>query len=197
VIVPDKLFCKGEDMNAKEELISMIKEKSFKKTDAPSFSLSSGRKSKYYFNMKPVTMDSKGSFLVGTVIFEKVHELGLQPRAIGGPTMGADPVAIATALTSFLKEDPIESFVIRKERKEHGLKLQIEGNVEAGDSVVIVDDVVTTGASTINAIEIAREHQLNILAAIVLVDRCEENGRQNIEAQGVPMYSVLTIEDFT
>jgi orotate phosphoribosyltransferase len=110
--------------------------------------------------------------------------------------MGADPVAISTSFTSALEGNPIEAFSIRKEPKEYGMKLQIEGNVQQGDSVIIMDDVVTTGASTVKAIRIAREHGLNILAAIVLVDRCEENGRQNIEATGIPMYSIFTVSDF-
>ena len=196
VIISKELLYKGEGMSDKEDLIEIIKEKSFKESDVPSFPLSSGKKSKYYFNMKPVTMDSRGAFLIGTVVFDKICELGLQPKAIGGLTMGADPVSIATAYTSFLKKKPIQSFSIRKEPKKHGLGLQIEGNVRPGDKVVIVDDVVTTGKSTINAIDIAREHDLGILAALVLVDRCEENGRENIEALSVPVYSIFTIRDF-
>ncbi len=177
-------------------LKELIIERSFKKTDTPSILLSSGKMSCFYFNMKKVTYYPAGQVLIGKAVYNKIIELGLSPDAIGGLTMGADPVAISTSFTSALEGNPIEAFSIRKEPKEYGMKLQIEGNVQQGDSVIIIDDVVTTGASTVKAIRIAREHGLNILAAIVLVDRCEENGRQNIEATGIPMYSLFTVSDF-
>jgi orotate phosphoribosyltransferase len=90
----------------------------------------------------------------------------------------------------------MQAFVIRKEPKEHGLRLPIEGNVSAGDHVIIIDDVITTGGSTIKALTIGKEYGLIIDAVIVLVDRCEQNGRQNIEALGYPVYSILTVNDF-
>jgi len=177
-------------------LRELIIERSFKKTDIPTFPLSSGKMSCFYFDMKKVTYFPRGQVLIGAAVYDKIMELGLKPMAIGGETMGADPVAVATSFTSGLRENPIEAFSIRKEPKKHGMKLQIEGNVKEGDAVVILDDVVTTGASTIRAIKIAREHGLNILAAIVLVDRCEENGIQNIAATGVPVYSIFKVTDF-
>jgi orotate phosphoribosyltransferase len=97
---------------------------------------------------------------------------------------------------SYSMKEPIQAFVIRKEPKEHGLKLPIEGNIKSGDHVIIIDDVVTTGGSTIKAITIAKESGLLVDAVIVLVDRCEQNGRQNIEALGSPVYDILTIQDF-
>lgn len=177
-------------------LKELIVERSFKKTDTPSIPLSSGKMSCFYFNMKKVTYYPAGQLLIGEAVYNKIMELGLNPHAIGGLTMGADPVAVSTSFTSGLKGNPIEAFSIRKEPKEHGMKLQIEGNVQSGDSVIILDDVVTTGASTIKAINIARDHGLNILAAIILVDRCEENGRQKIETTGIPVYSIFTVNDF-
>ncbi|MBA3018464.1 MAG: orotate phosphoribosyltransferase [Proteobacteria bacterium] len=179
-----------------DELKNLIKTIAFQKTDTPSFPLSSGQKSCFYFNMKKITYLPKGQVLIGKVIYDKIQELNLKPKAIGGLTMGADPISVATAFTSFLKDNPIEAFAIRKEPKEHGMRLQIEGNVDAGDSVIIVDDVVTTGKSTIQAIDIARKHGLNVLCAIILVDRCEENGHQNIESKGIKVYSIFTIHDF-
>jgi orotate phosphoribosyltransferase len=135
-------------------------------------------------------------YLVGKIFFEKIRELGLHPHAIGGLTMGADPIAYSVALYSFSVKEPIQAFVIRKEPKEHGLKLPIEGNVTAGDHIIIIDDVITTGGSTIKAINIAKENGLIIDAVIILVDRCEQNGRQNIEALGYPVYDILTVNDF-
>lgn len=183
-------------MTNRERLIELIKERSFKKSDTPSFRLTSGKMSRYYFNLKGVTLIPEGQVLIGGLVFDKTEDLGLRPKAIGGLTMGADPIAVATSFTSFHRKRPIEAFVIRKEPKGHGMGLQIEGNVNRGDKVIIVDDVVTTGKSTVQAIRIAREHGLDILAAIVLLDRCEENGRQNVEAQGVALHAILSIEDF-
>jgi orotate phosphoribosyltransferase len=97
---------------------------------------------------------------------------------------------------SHIAKEPIHAFVIRKEPKQHGLKLPIEGDIKAGDHVIIVDDVVTTGGSTIKAINTAKENDLIIDAVIILLDRCEQNGRQNIEALGYPVYDILTLHDF-
>ncbi len=183
-------------MNEKQALIDIIKERSFRYSSEPSFKLSSGGVSSFYFNMKKTTQSPDGMYLVGKLVFEKIKELGLAPDAIGGLTMGADPIAYAVAMHSWHMKEPIQAFVIRKEPKEHGLRLPLEGNVKAGDRVVIIDDVVTTGGSTIKAINVAREFGLVIDAVIVLVDRCEQNGRQNIEALGYPVYDILTINDF-
>ena len=183
-------------MSSKEQLISLIKERSFKQSDKPIFKLSSGQKSHFYFNLKTTTYSSKGQHHIGNLIYDKIQKLKLKPKAIGGLTLGADPIAGATAYYSCLKKKPIEAFVIRKEPKQHGMKLQIEGYVKAGDKVIIVDDVVTTGQSTIQAIEIAEKAKLKIIAVIILLDRCEQNGRQNIEKCGYPVYSILTIKDF-
>jgi orotate phosphoribosyltransferase len=183
-------------MSLKERLIELIKERSFQYSETPSFKLSSGGYSQFYFNMKKTTHSPEGLYLLGRLFFEKIRELGLNPDAIGGLTMGADPIASAVARYSYDTGMPIEAFVIRKEPKTHGLMLQVEGNVSKGANVVIVDDVVTTGGSTINAINIARENGLNILAVIVMLDRCEQNGKHNIESLGYPVYSILTIDDF-
>ena len=184
------------DNKEKDKIIELIKHRSFEKSDTPSFLLSSGMRSRYYFNLRNITMAPEGQVLIGTLVYNKIQELNLKPKGIGGLTMGADPISIATAYTSFLRESPIEAFIIRKEPKEHGLKLQIEGNVEKNDKVIIVDDVITTGASIIKAMKISREYGLDILGAIVLLDRCEENGKENVEAEGITLHSILTIEDF-
>ncbi|MDY6951316.1 MAG: orotate phosphoribosyltransferase [Thermodesulfobacteriota bacterium] len=174
----------------------MIRVRSFKRSETPSFPLTSGKMSSFYFNLKSVTMASDGMYHIGHVVLDKIEELGLQPKAIGGLTMGADPIANATALVSHLRDRDIQAFSIRKEPKKHGLKLQIEGDISPQDEVIIIDDVVTTGGSTIKAIEIAREHDLNVLAVIILVDRCEENGRENIEEKGVKVHGIFTVHDF-
>ncbi len=183
-------------VDKKARLVEYIKKHSFQRSDRPVYKLSSGNLSNFYFNLKKTTYSPDGQYLVGNLVFDKLRTLGLKPKAIGGLTMGADPIATATAYTSYLRNEPIEAIVIRKEPKGHGTMSQIEGNVRAGDDVIIIDDVVTTGGSTIKAIEAARMAELNIVAVIILLDRCEFNGRQNIEKLGYPVHSILTIRDF-
>jgi orotate phosphoribosyltransferase len=185
-------------MEHRDILKEMIRVRSFQLKEEPHFVLSSGNRSRFYFNLKKVTTTAEGIYHIGHVVLDKIQELGLKPKAIGGLTMGADPIAISTAMTSYLRDDSnsISSFMIRKEPKEHGSGLQLEGSVTAHDDVIIVDDVVTTGASTIKAIDVARQHDLHIMAVIVLVDRCEENGREKIEEKGVKVHSIFTVQDF-
>ncbi len=184
------------DKQIKARLIELIKERSFRQTATPEITLTSGKKSRFYFNLKQVTCFSEGQYLVGRLIYEKIESLSLTPDGIGGMTMGADPISFAVAHTFHLNNKKIEAFSIRKEPKAHGAGLQIEGHVKRGDSVIITEDVITTGGSTIKAIQIARDHGLAVLGVIALLDRCEENGRQNIEALGAPVHSILTIEHF-
>lgn len=183
-------------MDKKGRLIEYIRKHSFQKSDTPVFKLSSGNVSSFYFNLKKTTYSPEGQYLVGNLLFDKIRELGLKPKAIGGLTMGADPIATAAAYTSGLRGEPFEAMVIRKEPKGHGTMSQIEGNVGTGDEVIIIDDVVTTGGSTIKAIEAARKAGLRIIAVIILLDRGEFGGRQNIERMGYPVHSILTIRDF-
>ena len=129
-------------MDHRAQLIEYIKKHSFQRSDTPIYKLSSGNMSNFYFNLKKTTYSPIGQYLIGNLVFDKVRELGLKPRAIGGLTMGADPIATATAYTSHVKNQPIEAMVIRKEPKGHGTMSQIEGNVKSGDDVIIIDDVV-------------------------------------------------------
>ncbi len=161
----------------KERLIELIFNKAFKYSEQPVFKLVSGRMSSYYFNCKTVTLDPEGKHLIGNIIFEMIE--GLHCDAIGGLTLGADPIANAVSYASYLKGSPIQAFVVRKNAKSHGTMQWIEGNVKAGDKVVIVDDVITTGKSTIEAITRAREAGLVIVKVIALIDR-QEGGYENI-----------------
>lgn len=185
----------GDMDDMKKQLIEFVRAHSFLKSDEPIFLLSSGKMSNVYFDLRLTTLAPQGQHLIGNLLYARIKELGLKPVAAGGLTMGADPVSCSLAYTSQLKGDPIEAFVIRKEPKKHGRGLQIEGNIRKGDNVVILDDVLTTGGSTIKALNIAKECGLNVLAAIVVLDRCEQNGKQNVE-QHCPLYSLLTIDDF-
>lgn len=166
---------KGVDL--RDSLVRLIYEKAFKYSAEPVFKLVSGRMSNYYFNCKTVTLNPEGMYLIGNIIFDMIKGLGV--RGIGGLTLGADPVAYAVAYTSYLKGMPVEAFVVRKTAKSHGTMQWIEGNVKAGDRVVIVDDVITTGKSTIEAVTRAREAGLDIVKVIALVDR-QEGGYEAI-----------------
>ncbi len=164
-------------MRMRERLIQLIYKKAFKYSEEPIFKLVSGRMSNYYFNCKAVTLNPEGMYLIGNIIFDMIK--GLDVKAIGGLTLGADPIANAVAYTSYLKGKPIEAFVVRKNAKSHGTMQWIEGNVNEGDRVVIVDDVITTGKSTIEAITKAKDAGLKIVKVIALVDR-QEGGYENI-----------------
>jgi orotate phosphoribosyltransferase len=173
----------------KKRLGEIILERSFKFSDDPPFTLASGRKSNFYFNCKPTTLDPEGMNLIGAIIFDMLKDTGI--TAAGGLTLGADPIANALAVISYQKGKPIKSFIVRKDVKNHGTKSAIEGNVQPGEKVAIIDDVITTGGSTITAIEQARKEGLNVELVITLIDR-EEGGRENILAYISNVKSVLT-----
>jgi orotate phosphoribosyltransferase len=173
----------------KERLGKIILERSFKYSDNPPFTLASGRQSNYYFNCKPTTLDPEGMNLIGEVVFDMLQDAPV--TAAGGLTLGADPIANALAVVSWQKGRPIKSFIVRKDVKDHGTKSAVEGNVAAGEKVVILDDVITTGGSTITAIEQARRAGLVVDRVITLIDR-EEGGRENILALVAPVQSVFT-----
>lgn len=183
-------------MQYKKELQALIKEKCFLRSETPIFRLTSGKMSDFYFDLRRATLSPQGQFLIGNIVFEMITELGLALDAVGGLTMGADPIATATACCSYIKGRPLEAFVIRKEPKAYGTMRQVEGNVEPGSRVVVLDDVLTTGKSTIKAIDTAREFGLEVLGALVLLDRCEHEGKKSVEAKGVKLWSVFTASDF-
>lgn len=180
-----------KDDRMKEELIRLLCEKSFRYTEEPTFKLVSGKMSRFYVNCKPTTLSPRGMFLVGNLVFEQIK--GLEARGVGGLTFGADPIAVAAAYTSELKQQPLNAFSIRKNRKDHGVIRWVEGDLEPGDRVVIIDDVATTGGSTIKAIERASSEGLKVVKAVILVDR-QEGGVENIR-QHVPDVSAVITRD--
>ena len=131
----------------KQELIDIICRKSFKYSEKPAFKLVSGRMSRFYVNCKPTILSPRGMYLVGSLVFEAVADARVD--GVGGLTFGADPIAVATAFVSGLKKQPINAFSIRKNQKDHGIVRWIEGDLAPGDRVVVIDDVATTGGSTI------------------------------------------------
>ncbi|MFZ2445740.1 MAG: orotate phosphoribosyltransferase [Syntrophobacteraceae bacterium] len=176
----------------RKRLIDLLLEFAFQYSDTPRFKLAHGGTSQFYFNCKRVTLDPEGQYLIGNLVFEAVRDLRVQ--GIGGLTLGADPISNAAAYSSWLRGLPIQSFVVRKAQKDHGIVAPIEGKVKAGDRVVVVDDVVTTGGSTLQAISACRQSGLDIAGVVVLVDRQEMNGRENIEKE-VPNFTALVTRD--
>jgi orotate phosphoribosyltransferase len=180
-----------ENPKMKNELMDLLCKKSFKYHDEPVFKLASGRMSRYYVNCRPVTLAPRGLFLVGHLMFQAIKNLDV--KGIGGLTFGADPIAVATAYTSELKGKPVKAFSIRKNQKDHGVIQWIEGDLNPGDRVVIIDDVATTGGSTIKAIERATSEGLEVIKAVLLVDR-QEGGTENIRHH-VPDVSSVILRD--
>ncbi len=155
------------------------------------FTLSSGLKSDHYWDGKKVTLSAAGAYLVGKAILEMIS--GLDVDAVGGPEMGAIPVATAVAMASHLEGKDIPAFIVRKNAKEHGTRKEIEGFLNNGDRVVIVEDVVTTGESVIRAIEAARNRQCKVVKVIALVDR-HEGGSDRLRREGYDFESILDFQ---
>ena len=178
----------------RQRLLVMLTERSYAKKKIV---LSSGRESDFYIDCKKTVLTAEGHWLVGKLMFAAVREQFAQAQGVGGLTMGADPLASAVSLISFLGKNPLQAFLVRKEPKGHGTGQWIEGlsSLSTGAKVVILEDVITTGASTIKAIERARAEGLIPLGALTLVDR-QEGGLEAIEATGVPVRSLYARSDF-
>src|ERR1043166_9273158 len=165
--------------SARQELLSLLATKSFRLGE---FKLSSGGTSDYYIDCRTTTLDARGAQLTGQVFLEEIRARGWNPQAIGGLTMGADPIVVAVAVVS----GAIHGFLVRKAEKQHGTGQRIEGFRENGARVVIVDDVCTTGASTVQAIEAARDFGFEVIGVMCLVEREEAGGRASIMTAAAP-----------
>ena len=164
---------------ARQELLEMLAHKSFRLGE---FQLSSGSTSDYYVDCRATTLDARGAQLVGEVFLAEIREQGWEAAAIGGLTMGADPIVVAVAVIS----GTIHGFLVRKAEKQHGTGQRIEGFREKGAQVVIVDDVCTTGSSTVQAIEAAREYGFEVIGVMCLVERQDAHGRPSVEKAAAP-----------
>ncbi len=176
-----------------DRLKELIKDRALKVSDKPIFKLSSGQMSTYYMDLRTVTLDPEGGYIIGNVVYEMIKDKN--PDAVGGLTLGADPISYATSLISYLQKNPIKPFIVRKEPKGHGTGKQIEGNVQPGDKVFIVEDVVTTAGSSLKAAKVAQDFGLEILGIIAIVDR-EEGGEENIKKAGFEFYPIFKISEF-
>jgi len=176
--------------SARQELLRLLAVKSFRLGE---FKLSSGGTSDYYIDCRTTTLDARGAQLTGQVFLEEIEGRGWKPQAIGGLTMGADPIVVAVSVTS----GSIHGFLVRKAEKQHGTSQRIEGFREQDARVVIVDDVCTTGASTVQAIEAAREFGFDVVGVMCLVEREEAKGRPSVEKAAAPakFVAVFTASD--
>lgn len=175
---------------SRQQLLTTLAHKSFRLGE---FKLSSGGTSDYYIDCRTTTLDAKGSRLTGEVFYEEIKERGWKPQAIGGLTMGADPIVVAVSVVS----GELNGFLVRKAEKQHGTGQRIEGFRDKGARVVIVDDVCTTGSSTVQAIEAAREFGFEVIGVMCLVEREEAKGRPNVEKAAAPaqFVSIFTAND--
>jgi len=174
----------------KEELIKIVKEKSLI-TNVERV-LTSGKKSTYYIDAKMTTLDPEGANLTARLILKVLNDFTVD--AIGGYTLGADPIVSAVAALSVETGHPLPAFIVRKEPKKHGERKMIEGPFKRGWRVCVVDDVVTTGGSTLKACQAVEEEGGEVVLALTLVDRLE-GGRENLEGKGYKFKSLLTRED--
>jgi len=172
-------------------LCRLLAERSFRLGD---FELASGKRSDYYIDCRTTTMHAQGQVLLGQVGLESIREAGLEPDAIGGLTMGADPLAYAIAGESWREGTPIHAFSVRKRAKRHGRGQLIEGCFEPGARVVVVEDVITTGGSALKACEAVNMARGEVLGVLGLVDR-EEGGRAALEAAGLDTIVLYTASD--
>lgn len=173
------------------KLLALLKREALKKGR---FVLSSGKLSNYYLDGRIITLTPEGAFLVASIILELIKAKGID--AIGGPTLGADPIVGAIAALSHIRRFPIKTFIVRKQAKGHGTQRRIEGPALKKDSkVILVDDVATTGKSLVESKQVLEKMGLRVVRAIVIVDRLE-GARENLARVSCKLESIFTIKDF-
>lgn len=178
-------------MSHRDDLVALLAARSAKRG---SFTLASGRHSSLYIDARITTMSPEGLSLIGPLGLEAMRERGWRPQAVGGLTMGADPIACAIAYASAATPAPIRAFSVRKEAKAHGTGRLVEGPFSSGDHVVVIEDTITTGGSARRAVEAVRNAGGVILGVLALVDR-EEGGRESLEADGLEVVSLTRAEE--
>jgi orotate phosphoribosyltransferase len=179
-------------MTVRDRLMDLFVERSFR---LGNFTLASGRKSDFYIDCRVTTMHAEGQVLLGQVGCDALAAAGWTPDVIGGLTMGADPIAYAMAGESFRRGDPMHAFSVRKRVKRHGTGRRIEGCFESGARVLIVEDVITTGGSALQACETVRQEQGTIIGVLAAVDR-QEGGSEAIRSAGFDVVSLFGVDEF-
>ena len=178
-------------MDEHAALLKLLHDRSIRHGD---FTLASGARSTYYIDARPTTMSAEGLHLIGRLGLAAIRERGWVPAAVGGLTMGADPVAYAVALASRASAPPIDAFSVRKEAKGHGTKRRVEGNFRPGDAVVVVEDVITSGGSALQAIAAVQEEGGRVVGVLAVVDR-EQGGRAVLEERGHPVAALTSVTE--
>ena len=173
------------------ELIGLVESKALKRG---TFRLASGREASFYLDAKQVVLDAHGAMLVGRAILERLRSLGPLPAAVGGMSIGADPITSAVVTMAGVEGLPLKGFMVRKEPKDHGTKKYVEGPVEPGQRVVIVEDVTTTGGSSLLAIDRVHEFGLVVERVVTVIDRLA-GAKDAFAARGIPLESLVTIRD--
>jgi orotate phosphoribosyltransferase len=172
-------------------LLALLRARSLRRGD---FVLSSGRRSSYYIDARITTMSGAGQVLIGRMALALFDDHGWKPALVGGLTLGADPVAYAIAHTATLQGRSLDAFTVRKEAKAHGAGRRIEGPFQSGVPVVVIEDVITTGESALNAAAVIHEAGGAIVGVFAIVDR-EEGGRERIAAAGYPVSTITTTSE--
>ena len=176
----------------RQRLAELLRDLSLRKGH---FVLASGRTSDYYLDCRRTTLHPEGATLVGRLVLATIVEAGWNPVAVGGMTLGADPIAAAAAVVSWIEGPaPVGAFLVRKEAKQHGTGRRIEGAPPAGSPVVLVEDVITTGGSSLQALAACQAEGLEVLGLVAIVDR-QEGGRQALEAAGLPVRALYTARE--
>jgi len=175
----------------KRELFALLEKEALKRGK---FVLSSGKTSNYYLDGRVITLTPEGAYLTASIILELIKDKGID--AIGGPTLGADPIVGAVAALSHIKKIPLKAFIVRKSAKEHGTQRRIEGPaLKEGNKVILIDDVATSGKNLIEAKEALEKEGVRVESAIVIVDR-NEGAKENLKRIGIKLESIFSIEEF-
>ena len=180
-------------MTDHDQLVRLLAARSARRGN---FTLASGRQSSLYIDARLTTMTPDGQRLIGSLGLEAIRSAGWQADAVGGLTLGADPIAYAICHSSADTDHPLRAFTVRKEPKTHGTGKQVEGPLSAGDRVVIVEDVITTGGSATKAVEAVKREGAVPLGVLALVDR-EEGGREQLESLGLRVHALTTASQIT
>lgn len=178
-------------MSQHRRLLELLAERSFRVGD---FTLASGAKSRYYVDARTTTLSAEGQAVIGVLGLHALADASVKPDAIGGLTMGADPIAYAIAHRSFLDGRPIDAFTVRKQPKDHGAGRQVEGCLSEGMGAAVIEDTITTGGSALKACKAVEAAGARVLIILALVDR-EEGGRQALEEAGYRVVSLVTLSE--
>lgn len=180
-------------MSDRERLLALIREHSFRTGD---FLLASGKRSSFYVDLRKTSLTAEGATLIGRLLFAELRAAGWQADGVGGLTLGADPLTTATSMAAHAAGQRLAGFLVRKAPKDHGTGKRIEraGDLPEGGTVVVLDDTVTTGGSTLDAVRAARAEGFQVIGALCIVDR-GEGGSEALAAEGIALRSLFTIGD--